>query len=136
MVLTKCKGTGAGAPAAAAAFTQLHGNRTSGAARICETTEGLTIDFDDKAAEEKLERMMTPSARAAVQELLSSIDLDRAREEAAALKSEAAADGEDEEVAFLQVGGGRDDDSDDDEDENGADEDVLGSSNLQISGWH
>merc|ERR1712100_429487 len=108
-------GTGAAAPAPAAAFTQLHGNRTSGAARICETAEGLTIDFDDKAAEEKLERMMTPSARAAVQELLSSIDVDRAREEAAALKSEAAAGGEDEEVAFLQVGGGRDDDSDDDE---------------------
>merc|ERR1719421_1872940 len=138
MVLTKCKGTGAGAPAAAAAFTQLHGNRTSGAARICETTEGLTIDFDDKAAEEKLERMMTPSARAAVQELLSSIDVDRAREEAAALKSESAAGGEDEEVAFLQVGGGRDDDSDDDDDEDddSADEDVQGSSNLQTSGWH
>merc|ERR1719281_162910 len=141
MVLTKCKGTGAGAPAAAAALTQLHGHRTSGAARICETAEGLTIDFDDKAAEEKLERMMTPSARAAVQELLSSIDVDRAREEAAALKSEAAADGEDEEVAFLQVGGGRDDDSDDDEvdsdeeasDDDASDDSAQGNTTLQAS---
>ena len=44
-------GSAAVAPSAAAAFTQLHGNWTSGAARICETAEGFTMDVDDKAAD-------------------------------------------------------------------------------------
>merc|ERR1719181_33047 len=82
MVLTKCK--------KAAALAQLDASPNS-EVNICDSEHGLTIDFGDKEAQEKLERMMTPSARAAVRELLDRMEADRAEEEAALLQHDGPA---------------------------------------------
>merc|ERR1719272_1487000 len=113
MVLTKCK--------KAAALAQLDASPAS-EANICDTEQGLTLDFSDKEAEDKLERMMTPSARAAVREVLERMEADRAQEEAALLQH--AADGKADGAAFLQeaAGSGGDDDDSADADGDGDDQ--------------
>ena len=35
---------------------------------MCNTEQGVLFDFEDKKAQQELERMMTPSARAAVRQ--------------------------------------------------------------------
>jgi len=64
MQLTKCK---------TASFTQVGKGAHSSQTKICETHQGLVLDFGDRKAQEKLERMMTPSARSAVRDLLQSV---------------------------------------------------------------
>ena len=90
-VLTKCK-TGA------AAFTQLDAQGKKRTANMCNTEQGVVFDFEDKKAQRELERMMTPSARAAVRQILGVTDMVRAKEGAALLQAEAkSAEPEDEE---------------------------------------
>merc|ERR1719453_2332429 len=79
--LTKCK--------SAAAFTQLDENQHKHSVRICEGSEGLVFDFGDKVTQEKMERMMTPSARAAVRDLLGHM-MTVSAQHAAALLQKAA----------------------------------------------
>ena len=76
LVLTKCK-TGA------AAFTQLDAQGKKRTANMCNTEQGVVFDFEDKKAQRELERMMTPSARAAVRQILGVMDMARAKEGAA-----------------------------------------------------
>merc|ERR1719420_817115 len=40
---------------------------------ICETQQGLTLDFGDKKTMAELERRMTPSSRHAIHEILASV---------------------------------------------------------------
>ena len=71
LVLTKCK-TGA------AAFTQLDAQGKKRTANMCNTEQGVVFDFEDKKAQRELERMMTPSARTAVRQILGVMDMVRA----------------------------------------------------------
>ena len=80
LVLTKCK-TGA------AAFTQLDAQGKKRTANMCNTEQGVVFDFEDKKAQRELERMMTPSARAAVRQILGVTDMVRAKEGAALLQA-------------------------------------------------
>merc|ERR1740138_1969897 len=79
MQLTKC-------PAATSSFVQLDG---SGKAMICQTKQGLMLDFGDKKTMAEIERRMTPSARRAVHEVLEGVQMVQARR-AASLLQEAA----------------------------------------------
>merc|ERR1719454_2491755 len=63
-----------------AAFTQLNGN-----AKICDSSGGLELRFDDMELQAEYERKMTPSARAAIREILGVIDEEKAEETAASL---------------------------------------------------
>merc|ERR1719460_1936750 len=97
LTLTKCK-------SGAAALAQLDGHGKQTTANMCNTEQGVVFDFEDKKAQQQLERMMTPSARAAVRQVLGVMDMLRAKEGAALLQKAAkAAEHEDE------------DDSDDDD---------------------
>jgi len=82
--LTKCK--------KAAAFTQLDESQQRDSVNICESNEGLVFDFGDKAAQEKMERIMTPSARAAVRDLLGHMMTASAQNAAALLQKAAKAE--------------------------------------------
>merc|ERR1719388_775668 len=75
--LTKCK--------SAAALLQLDEGKRRGA-DMCNTAQGLVFDFEDKKAQQQLERMMTPSARAAVRQVLARVDMVRANQGVALLQ--------------------------------------------------
>merc|ERR1719217_988898 len=81
--LTKCK-SGAGA------FVQLDTAGKPHDVNMCSTAQGLVLDFEDKQAQQELERMMTPSARAAIRQVLGQMDVLRAKDEAAFLQEAAA----------------------------------------------
>merc|ERR1719197_2094775 len=93
--LTKCQ-------SGAAALVQLDKTGNPHSANMCSTTEGLVFDFEDKQAQQELERMMTPSARAAIRQVLGQMDMLRAKDGAALLQKVSKSDHDD------------DDDSDDD----------------------
>merc|ERR1719262_1889506 len=48
-------------------------------ARVCESAQGLELNFADEKVQAKLERMMTPGARRAVHELLGSLEAVQAK---------------------------------------------------------
>jgi len=75
--LTKCK--------SAAALLQLDEGKRRGA-NMCNTAQGVVFDFEDKKAQQELERMMTPSARAAVRQVLARVDMVRANQGVALLQ--------------------------------------------------
>merc|ERR1719421_415212 len=97
--LTKCK-------SAAASLVQLGRDGPPHSANMCSTGQGLVFDFEDKEAQRELEQMMTPTARAAIRQVLGQMDMLRAKDGAALLQKEAKSVD--------------DDDSDDDSDEDGA----------------
>merc|ERR1719454_639831 len=63
-----------------AAFAQLNGD-----AKICEASGGLELRFDDMELQAEYERKLTPSARAAIREILGTIDEEKAEEAASSL---------------------------------------------------
>merc|ERR1719443_1278673 len=77
--LTKCQ-------SGASALVQLDKADKPQSANMCSTAQGLVFDFEDKQAQQELERMMTPSARAAIRQILGQMDLLRARDGAAMLQ--------------------------------------------------
>merc|ERR1719238_841929 len=93
--LTKCK--------TAAAFAQLDETGKPHRANMCNTAQGLVFDFEDQKTQQELERMMTPSARAAIRQVLGQMDMLRAKDNAALLQKAVKADHDDD-----------DDDEDDD----------------------
>merc|ERR1719443_909671 len=54
-------------------------------AKICDASGGLELRFDDAELQAEYERKMTPSARAAVREILGTIDEEKAEETATSL---------------------------------------------------
>merc|ERR1719440_1496404 len=54
-------------------------------AKICDASGGLELRFDDVELQAEYERKMTPSARAAVREILGTIDEEKAEETATSL---------------------------------------------------
>merc|ERR1719238_347373 len=94
--LTKCK--------TAAAFAQLDETGKPHKANMCNTAQGLVFDFEDQKTQQELERMMTPSARAAIRQVLGQMDMLRAKDNAALLQKVVKADHD------------HDDDDDDDDD--------------------
>merc|ERR1719443_1342807 len=97
--LTKCQ-------SGASALVQLDKMDKPHSANMCSTAQGLVFDFEDKQAQQELERMMTPSARAAIRQILGQMDMLRAKDGAAMLQKVAKSVD--------------DDDDDDDSDEDGA----------------
>merc|ERR1719271_401109 len=81
-------------------------------AKICEASGGLELRFDDAELQAEYERKMTPSARAAVREILGTIDEVKAEEAATSLVQQTKEALQDEA-----------DDIDDDDDEEDADAD-------------
>merc|ERR1719174_923421 len=79
--LTKCK--------TAVALAQLSQHQETSSANMCNTAQGVVFDFEDDKAQQKLERMMTPSARAAIRAILGRMDMVRANQGAALLQQEA-----------------------------------------------
>merc|ERR1719443_2584000 len=71
--LVKCK--------KAAAFVQI-GQHPA----ICETEGGLVFDFGNKEAEAEIQRKMTPSARAAIREILGRVEAVQAQNAASFLQ--------------------------------------------------
>merc|ERR1719161_3016101 len=63
-----------------AAFAQLEKD-----AKICEASGGLELRFDDMELQAEYERKLTPSARAAIREILGTIDEEKAEEAASSL---------------------------------------------------
>merc|ERR1719298_302206 len=87
MQLVKCK---------SAAFAQVDQTRE---ARICESKEGLVLNFGDKKTMAEVERRMTPAARRAVNEVLQHVESQQAQDAAGLLQGEAAkARGNDDEL--------------------------------------
>jgi len=76
--LTKCKAGGA--------FMQVEKHTNTPGVNMCNTPQGLVLDFKDGRTQQQLERMMTPSARAAIREVLARMDMVRAKEAAALLQ--------------------------------------------------
>merc|ERR1719473_990587 len=72
MMFTKCKAGGASALLQA---DKAH----PPAAKICETDKGLMLNFADKKTQAKLERMLTPSAMQAVNEVLERVQAAEAK---------------------------------------------------------
>merc|ERR1719316_2234632 len=68
MQLTKCP--------SASSFVQLG---QGGKAMICQTKQGLMLDFGDKKTMAEIERRMTPTARRAIHELLESVQASQAQ---------------------------------------------------------
>merc|ERR1719379_436349 len=93
-----------------AAFAQLEKD-----AKICEASGGLELRFDDVELQAEYERKLTPSARAAIREILGTIDEEKAEEAASSLVQQSK--------EALQ----RDDDDggDDEIDEDDADDDMT-----------
>merc|ERR1712048_1051616 len=63
-----------------AALAQLDGET-----KICEASGGLELRFDDAELQAEYERKLTPSARAAIREILGTIDEEKAEEAATSL---------------------------------------------------
>merc|ERR1719163_1667365 len=97
--LTKCK--------TAAALAQLTKHEKTSSVNMCSTEQGVVFDLGDKKAQQELERMMTPSARAAIRAILGRMDMVRANQGAALLQQEARSVPEDDDSS--------DDDTDGDE---------------------
>merc|ERR1719163_854716 len=76
-----------------AAFAQLNGD-----AKICEASGGLELRFDDMELQAEYERKLTPSAQAAVREILGAIDEEKTEETATSLiqQSKEAIQGDDD----------------------------------------
>merc|ERR1711981_1340039 len=87
-----------------AAFAQLDKD-----AKICEASGGLELHFDDAELQAEYERKLTPSAKAAIREILAVIDEENAEETATSLVQQSK--------EALQ-----DDDDDDDIDEEAEDD--------------
>merc|ERR1719316_1932508 len=68
MQLTKCPSS--------SSFVQLS---QGGRAMICQTKQGLMLDFGNKKTMAEIERRMTPSARRAIHELLESVQASQAQ---------------------------------------------------------
>merc|ERR1719316_1095243 len=68
MQLTKCPSS--------SSFVQLS---QGGRAMICQTKQGLMLDFGDKKTMAEIERRMTPTARRAIHELLESVQASQAQ---------------------------------------------------------
>merc|ERR1719515_324457 len=99
--LTKCKAGGA--------FMQVEKHTNTPGVNMCNTPQGLVLDFKDARTQQDLERMMTPSARAAIREVLARMDMVRAKEGAALLqKIRTPVEGEEDDVSDVE-----DDDDDD-----------------------
>merc|ERR1719359_787982 len=96
MELTKCEET---------SLLQL-GNQSQ-APKICKTNSGFELNFADVAKQDKLERMMTPGARKAVNEILGRVQATQAKNAAKLLEQSAM-------VARRHFANDDDDDSDDD----------------------
>merc|ERR1719331_1435543 len=105
MQLTKCK--------SASSFMQESSSMKG--AHMCETAEGLELNFQDKAVQAQLDKIMTPSARQAIRELLEQVQTQKAAQAATSLMALAAKprkeDGDDDD------GDGGKKESDDEEDE-------------------
>merc|ERR1712187_936368 len=54
-------------------------------AKICEASGGLELHFDDAELQAEYERKLTPSAQAAIREILGTIDEEKAEEAATSL---------------------------------------------------
>merc|ERR550514_2465833 len=78
------------------------------APKVCNTSHGFEINFADKAKQDKLERMMTPGARKALDEILGRVQATQAKEAAKLLQQSVKA------VAKRQDDKADDDDDDDD----------------------
>merc|ERR1719454_1063339 len=89
-------------------------------AKICDASGGLELRFDDAELQAEYERKMTPSARAAVREILGTIDEVKAEEAATSLVQQTKEALQDE----------ADDIDDDDEDADDADDDSSMSVNA------
>merc|ERR1719207_230385 len=89
-----------------AAFAQLDGDT-----KICEASGGLELRFDDVELQAEYERKLTPSARAAIREILGTLDEEKAKEAASSLvqQTKDALHGE-----ANDIDDGDDDDADDD----------------------
>merc|ERR1719146_156774 len=94
MTFTKCKAGGS--------FVQLDGQAQGPRARICETDKGLMLNFDDKATQAKLEKMLTPSSMQAINEVLGNVKAAEAKVAAGLMQK------------VMSDGGDDDDDADDD----------------------
>merc|ERR1719274_301139 len=85
-----------------AAFSQLDRD-----AKICEASGGLELRFDDVELQAEYERKLTPSARAAIREILGAIDEEKAEETAASLvqqsKEALQHDDDDEDIDEIEV---------------------------------
>merc|ERR1719463_268247 len=87
MQLVKCK---------AAAFAQVGELRE---VKVCESEQGLVLNFGDKKTMAEVERRMTPAARRAVNEVLQHVESQQAQDAAGLLQGEAAkARGNDDEL--------------------------------------
>merc|ERR1719359_1515285 len=85
--LVKCK---------AAAFAQVGELRE---VKVCESEQGLVLNFGDKKTMAEVERRMTPAARRAVNEVLQHVESQQAQDAAGLLQGEAAkARGNDDEL--------------------------------------
>merc|ERR1719313_1182567 len=97
--LTKCK--------SGAALAQLDKNGKTHSVNMCSTAQGLVFDFEDKKGQQELERIMTPSARAAIRQVLGQMDMLRAKDGAAMLQKVAKSvhddDDDDDASAKAQV---------------------------------
>merc|ERR1712072_1447980 len=89
-------------------------------AKICEAAGGLELRFDDMELQAEYERKLTPSARAAIREILGVIDEEKAEETAASLVQQSK-------EALQRVD---DDGGDNDEDADDADDDSSMSVNA------
>jgi hypothetical protein len=88
--LTKCKSS--------AALAQLGSSGGGQTVNICSTEKGVVFDLGDREAQQELERLMTPGARAAVRQVLAYMDLVRAKEGAVLLQEAAKSSHEDDDV--------------------------------------
>merc|ERR1712146_33872 len=95
-----------------AAFAQLEKD-----AKICEASGGLELRFDDVELQAEYERKLTPSARAAIREILGTIDEEKAEEAASSLVQQTKEALQDE---------ADDIDEDDDEDADADDDSSMG----------
>merc|ERR1712046_17817 len=95
-----------------AALAQLDGET-----KICEASGGLELRFDDAELQAEYERKLTPSAKAAIREILGVIDEEKAEETAASLVQQT------KELLDDDANGVEDED-DDDADDDSSDEGV------------
>merc|ERR1719321_1316867 len=80
MQLTKCEDT---------SLVQLEKQPVEPKAQICETHHGFELNFGDAKKQAKLEKMMTPGARKAINELLGQMQATQAKQAASLLQGDA-----------------------------------------------
>jgi len=111
MQLTKCK-------SASSLMQESSGMQLEAAskgAHVCETAEGLELNFQDKAVQAQLDKIMTPSARQAIRELLEQVQTQKAAQAATSLKALATKPREEDDDDEGGDGGKKE--SDDEEDD-------------------